>query len=88
MLMVLCYKYLIMHVHIVQSNFYVRQIPFRGDGSPHTALPHLVEPPPPPRLFVLHGGRLWREGVLSTISSPGPPLSHLTAENLTSSLGA
>ena len=43
--MVLCYKYLIMHVHIVQSDFHVRQIPFRGDCSPHTALPHLVEPP-------------------------------------------
>ena len=46
MLIVLCYKYLIMHVYIVQSDFPVRQIPFRGDHSPHTALPHLVEPPP------------------------------------------
>ena len=46
MLIVLCYKYLIMHVHIVQSDFHVRQIPFRGDRSPHTALPHLVEPRP------------------------------------------
>ena len=43
--MVLCYKYLIMHVHIVQSEIIVRQIPFKGDRSPHTALPHLVEPP-------------------------------------------
>ena len=42
---VLCYEFLIMHMHIVQSDFHVRQIPFRGDGSPHTALPHLVEPP-------------------------------------------
>ena len=25
-------------------------------------------------LFVLHGGRLWREGELSTISFPGDPL--------------
>ena len=46
MLIVFCYKYLIMHVHIVQSDFDVRQIPFRCDRSPHTALPHLVEPPP------------------------------------------
>ena len=46
MLIVLCYKYLIMHVYIVQSDFHVRRIPFRGDHSPHTALPHLVEPPP------------------------------------------
>ena len=45
MLIVLCYLYLIMHVHIVQSEFVVRQIPFRGDGSLHTALLHLVEPP-------------------------------------------
>ena len=30
MLIVLCYKYLIMHVHIVQSDFHVRHIPFRG----------------------------------------------------------
>ena len=34
-----------MHVHIVQFDFHIRQIPFRGDRSPHTALPHLVEPP-------------------------------------------
>ena len=46
MLIVLCYKYLIMHVYIVQSDFHVRQIPFTGNHSPHTALPHLVEPPP------------------------------------------
>ena len=45
MLIVLCYEYLIMHVHIVQSDFHVSQIPFRGDRSPQTALPHLVEPP-------------------------------------------
>ena len=58
MLIVLCYKYLIMHVHIVQSDFHVRQIPFRGHRSPHTAIPHLVEPLP--RLFTLppHGGLL------------------------------
>ena len=45
MLIVVCYKYLIMHVHIVRFDFHVRQIPFRGDRGPHTALPHLVEPP-------------------------------------------
>ena len=45
MLIVVCYKYLILHVHIVQFDFHVRHIPFRGDRSPHTALPHLVEPP-------------------------------------------
>ena len=45
MLIVLCYKYLIMQVYVVQSEFVVRQIPFRGDRSPHTALPDLVEPP-------------------------------------------
>ena len=45
MLIFLCYKYVIMHVHIVQSEFVVRQIPFGGDHSPHTALPNLVEPP-------------------------------------------
>ena len=45
MLIFLCYKNVIMHVHIVQSEFVVRQLPFGGDHSPHTALPHLVEPP-------------------------------------------
>ena len=45
MLIFLCYKNVIMHVHIVQSEFVVRQIPFGGDHSPHTALPNLVEPP-------------------------------------------
>ena len=53
MLIFLCYKYVIMHVHIVQSEFVIRQIPFGGDHSPHTALPHLVEPP-------THGGLLIR----------------------------
>ena len=38
MLIFLCYKYVIMHVHIVQSEFVVRQIPFGGDHSPHTDL--------------------------------------------------
>ena len=51
----LCYKYVIMQMHIVQSEFVVRQIPFGGDHSSHTALPHLVAPlvhlPP-------HGGLL------------------------------
>ena len=45
MLIFLCYKYVIMHVHIVKSEFVVRQIPFGGDHSPHTALLNLVEPP-------------------------------------------
>ena len=57
MLIVLCYKYLIMHVHIVQSDFHVRHIPFRGITARTPpfpiswSLPPLVHLPP-------HGGLL------------------------------
>ena len=74
MLIVLCHEYLIMHVHIVQSDFVVRPIPFTGDRSPHTALPHLVEPPSACSLVSAHGvlclGCPWPIGACSTVCAP------------------
>ena len=46
MLIVLCYKYLIMHVHIVQSDFHVRHIPFRGITARTPPFPISWSPPP------------------------------------------
>ena len=59
MLIVLCYKYLIMHVHIVQSDFHVRHIPFRGITARTLPFPISWSPPPLVRLPP-HGGLLIR----------------------------
>ena len=45
MVIVLCYKYLIMHVHIVQSDFHVRHIPFRGIAARTMPVPISWSPP-------------------------------------------
>ena len=46
MLIVLGYKYLIMHVHIVQSDFHFRHIPFRGITARTQPFPISWSPPP------------------------------------------
>ena len=60
MLIVLCYKYLIMHMHIVQSDFHVRHIPFRGITARTPPFPISWSPPPlvhlPPHGGLLIGG--------------------------------
>ena len=55
MLIVLCYKYLIMQVHIVQSDFHIRHIPFRGIAA--RTLPFSISLSPPPLVHLPpHGG--------------------------------
>ena len=51
MLIILCYKYLIMHVHIVQSDFHIRHIPFRGIAA--RTLPFFFSWSPPPLVFLM-----------------------------------
>ena len=57
MLIFLCYKYVIMHVHIVQSEFVVRRYP--SEGITARTLPFPISCSPPPLVHLPpHGGLL------------------------------
>ena len=62
MVIVLCYKYLIMHVHIVQSDFHVRHIPFRGIAARTMPVPISWSPPPLVQIPPAGGWLLWGSG--------------------------
>ena len=85
MLIVLCYKYLIMHVHIVQSDFHVRHILFRGITACTPPFPISWSPPPLVQIPPAGGWLLWGLGARSSDQLPRyatpPPLEDSPSQN-------